>query len=133
MIEQIALKYVGVKFKHQGRRIETGLDCAGLVLCVLRDAGMVTADYTDYNANPCPQRLAEHLSKYADKVPVMECRSGDILLMLAEGEARHLAIHCGDRFTHANRNIGRVTQSRFTDKSKRCIVAAYRPRLINEQ
>lgn len=41
-------KYMGVPFKENGRDIETGLDCYGLLLHIYRDMGIALLDKTDY-------------------------------------------------------------------------------------
>jgi cell wall-associated NlpC family hydrolase len=52
MREQIveeARKYLGVRFRHQGRTV-AGIDCAGLILNVGNDLGLIEYSETGYDS-----------------------------------------------------------------------------------
>jgi len=79
--------YIGTPFRHQGRLPGVGLDCVGLVMCALREAGMPAADYTRYPRTPNGMLLDEIEARFlaiqsADAVP------GD-MLVFSLGARRH--------------------------------------------
>lgn len=96
LVEQ-ARRYLGVRFAHQGRSKETGVDCLGLLVCVMRDVGLrlrqrdVEAhDRRDYRVFPDVHTLRFHLNQALDVADDM--RVGDVVLFNVDGRPQHLAL-----------------------------------------
>jgi cell wall-associated NlpC family hydrolase len=75
------MKYLGVRWRHQGRARKTGLDCLGLVVVALEDLGYDVKDNTTYRRRPNDRLLLSLVSQQLDEVPVEDIQSGDIILM----------------------------------------------------
>jgi cell wall-associated NlpC family hydrolase len=80
-LAESAMKYVGVRWRHQGRSRTSGLDCLGLLVVSLEDMGLEVEDHTSYDRRPDARRLLRMVSAQLDPVPLDEIRSGDILLL----------------------------------------------------
>lgn len=85
--------YTGVPFRHQGRSRE-GLDCAGLVIKVMRDLGLAPADYdvTGYGRRPDGQSMAAECRQRLVPVSLAKAAPGDVLLFRVTADPQHLAI-----------------------------------------
>lgn len=93
-LADLAAKYRGVRFVHQGRNPESGLDCVGYVACVIRDYGLDLEIPADYKELPSADLVAEMAGKLLKKIPEHAAEIGDICVV-AEGanrRGRHLAI-----------------------------------------
>lgn len=89
------MKYLGVRWRHQGRARRTGLDCLGLVVVALEDLGYEVEDNTTYRRRPDDELLLAIVQRQLDEVPVEDMQSGDILLMHFQDRQRspyHFAI-----------------------------------------
>lgn len=88
---------LGVRFRHQGRDAQHGLDCLGLLMIAaeragVRLAGMAPAalDRQDYTSRPDAVALEAQLAQWLVRVDAPE--PGDVLLLNIQGEAQHLAL-----------------------------------------
>lgn len=128
-----ARRYMGARWKHQGRRPHA-LDCLGLVVLALRDIGHAPADRQGYGRTPYNSQLAATLRVHFGE-PVADLQPGDIVTMTWAGEAHHVAIvtdhpeglgliHC---FSSAAGG-GRVVEHRLSDDYRSRIVEAFRVR-----
>ena len=102
-----ARKYIGVKFSHQGRTPEFGMDCGGLILVVARELGLSELEYLGYadfpNNGKFEQLLTEHAdylnyeSKYPHRFDGTEFQPGDLLAFdYNNGEGiRHIGVVTG--------------------------------------
>lgn len=94
-----ARKYIGVKFKHQGRK-EHGLDCAGLVWIAYRDLGVTLSDFRKYP--PDPVRHGSKLTDYVIKelgepfavepVRYEDIKENDVIVIRYRHEPHHMAV-----------------------------------------
>lgn len=98
-IIQAARSFRGVRFHHQGRTREAGLDCLGLLVVVATACGLEiegkTADAhdrTDYGHNPDTTLLRQMLERYLVRVDVEVMQPADVGLFLIEGRPQHLGI-----------------------------------------
>ncbi len=87
----------GVRFRHQGRHHEYGLDCLGLLVVVGSRCGITLAgqsphmiDRRDYSSRPDTVMLREQLGRWLR--PVTQPQPGDVLLLDILGEPQHLAL-----------------------------------------
>lgn len=103
--------YLGVPFRHQGRS-RTGVDCAGLVICVACDLGLPIRDYRAYGRLPRGDTLLrvlrEQCTEYrGDPLP------GSIALMRFERDPQHLAIIAGPTIIHSLSTSRKVVEHRL--------------------
>lgn len=81
-----ARSYLNVRWRHQGRSREEGVDCVGLLWCAATECGLQPEDERHYGMKPGSEPVIRELRKYADEVPVNERRTGDVLLVRVAGE-----------------------------------------------
>lgn len=93
-----ARNLVGTPYYHQGRSVILGLDCIGLCIVALQNAGWEPLDpestlRSAYRAVPEQYLLREALLREADEIAPSEAIAGDILLFRwrSEDYPRHLA------------------------------------------
>lgn len=120
-LEQIAASLVGVPFAHHGRDQQTGLDCFGLFLIVMRALGKSIPDYCyeqDW-ARSGANLFIENYWRHAREVPEREALPGDaILFRHAPGIANHIAVLLEyGRFLHCSR--AGVVIERLSDSAHR--------------
>jgi cell wall-associated NlpC family hydrolase len=72
--------WLGVPWRHQGRT-RHGVDCVGLVVLVRRELGLGDEDLGGYRREPDGHRLLEAAAAVMDRIPVIEARDGDVLLL----------------------------------------------------
>ena len=87
-----ARSMLGVRFKHQGRSPEFGVDCAGLAACAAVKCGHEPVDRNDYARWPSFSDLLEQVKKNCDQVPPGSERPGDLMLFETAGRLQHLGI-----------------------------------------
>lgn len=119
---EYARTYMGTPFKHRGRDLR-GLDCAGLVWCSYRDAGITLPDLARYGREP--NRLGQMMDvvrECAASEPIWTgrkdvagaraaIRPGDVLVLRFEVEPHHLAIATPNKLhglgmIHADGSLG---------------------------
>lgn len=114
-INTIVAKYVGVPFKHNGRELDDGLDCLGLIYCLYKDLGI---DFPSDDGEPIaedwhktdPERYVRNLLILGKPVDIPQRL--DLVYFYMKGAVRHAGIMVDDnRFIHTltNRN-SRITR-----------------------
>jgi len=129
--------WVGVKFHHQGRTREGGVDCLGLLVKVAEECGLAhegvalcSLDRVDYGRNPDTRGLQDMLARVARQVTAYA--AGDVVLLSIEGRAQHLALladypHAGElAMIHAYAPAHKVVEHRFDEAWRGRVAAAYR-------
>jgi hypothetical protein len=76
--------YVGTPYVHRGRHPGVALDCAGVVVCALKEGG-ITAPTIHYGMCPTPAQMHEGLAAIAEPIDVGDRLIGDILAMRVRG------------------------------------------------
>lgn len=123
-IVDAARKYIGVKWKHQGRNPASGLDCLGLIVQVAKDIGLEPYDPVDYSKRPDGQRLIAELN--AQLKQTVDYQAGDILLMRMGANPQHLAIvNETGGIIHSYAEIRKVVEHPLNDDWRHKIVVAY--------
>ena len=90
---------IGTPFRHQGRSVGRALDCAGLVIHVVRTLEIDHQDRTDYPRRPHNNELQAQLDLQDNLEKVSgPPQAGDILLMRFGREPQHLSVFTG--FNH---------------------------------
>jgi cell wall-associated NlpC family hydrolase len=106
---------IGTPFRHQGRIVGRGLDCAGLLAHVARTAGFDPVEVRGY-----PRRPNGELESALERQPFLtrvsgKPEAGDFLLMRFEDDRHfgHLAICAGDTIIHASAHSRKVCEHGF--------------------
>lgn len=122
-ITETARSYVGVPFRHMGRS-RSGIDCAGLVVCVCRDLGIQVVDLKRYGRQPLGGLLEQVVRQSFVETTTVE--DGTILVMRFAQEPQHLAICAGDTIIHAYERVGKCVEHRLDKVWRKRIVSTYR-------
>jgi cell wall-associated NlpC family hydrolase len=87
-----ARSHLNVRWRHQGRSREHGIDCVGLLICVGRDTGYCAPDFdiTGYARHPELGWLERELGTYLQ--PGAAGDPGDVMLFAYSGEPSHVGI-----------------------------------------
>lgn len=85
-----ARKFLGTPFRHQGRTMGVGIDCAGLIVGVGGNLGRLNFDTRAYSHMPDGVTMKRLCDTYLDRVD--ELGLGHVLLMKFKKFAQHLAI-----------------------------------------
>lgn len=125
---------LGVRFRHQGRDPQTGLDCLGLVEVVAHRLFGREIMTPDYPRRPPADRLRAGLEKECAEIETAEAREGDVLLinLPKDDAARHVGILAAGPYelmiVHACefRERGRVVEEPYRGWLRRNTVAAFR-------
>ena len=125
-IISIARETLGTPFRHQGRVVGLGLDCAGVALYVAGRLGLETVDVVGYGPTPANGQLEETLNAQPCLVEVFDKQPGDILLMRIFQEPQHLAILTGNTIIHSYANVGICCEHDLDNRWESRIVKAYR-------
>lgn len=128
-----ARSWLGTRWQHQARLKGVGCDCAGLVIGVARECGIVdfAFDVNGYERFPSGNTLAMHCGEYMTRIDKNDIAPGDVVLMRFDGEPQHLAIvadyvHGGLSVVHAYALSRQVVEHALDDTWRKRIVAAYR-------
>lgn len=130
-IVSAAVAAIGTPFRHQGRVVGKGLDCAGLLYHVARSNGIEAIDAGGYPRSPNGE-LETTLAANVEAgviypVPVDNMQAGDMVLMSFESAPRHLGIigH-GGTLIHAYAAVRKVCEHRIDAQWQRRIIKAWR-------
>lgn len=103
-----ARAYVGTPFHHQARLRGVGIDCIGLIVCVMRDVGLAPKDVKTYaprDGGLLLKMLKEQLIETTWALP------GDVVVF----RMPHVAFVTGDTMIHAAEGLG-VVEHRMDDR-----------------
>lgn len=106
---------LGTPFRHQGRIPGLALDCAGLVVQVVKTIGLPYHDERGYSRLPHHGRLEAALDAQPSlrQIPAGDRAPGDVLLMRFKAAPTHLGILAGDTLIHAYEQAGKVCEHRM--------------------
>ena len=138
-IVEVARSYLGVRFRHQGRCRERGLDCLGLLVCVSRDLGLVWPSALlaklaecDYSHTPDELYLRTSIEMFLCPCGDEPITNGDVVLMQVQGRVQHLGVlathpHYQTRsLIHAYAPVRKVVEHQLDAQWERAIVNRYR-------
>lgn len=83
--------WLGVKWRHQGRSRENGVDCIGLPIVVGWALGLHALDILNYSRRPTGN-LISGLEAVAVSRRVQDAEDGDIFVFAEQNEPCHLGI-----------------------------------------
>lgn len=89
-IVMAARKWLGTPFRHQGRALGRGVDCAGVVIGVGHDLGLTAFDSHDYGRMPDGSTMRKVMDDHMDRAT--EIGKGDVILFAFSGIPHHVAI-----------------------------------------
>lgn len=123
-----ARECIGTPFVHQGRVVGRGLDCAGVLVHVLRSLGLPHTDKRGYPRTPYKGLLRSILESQPclQPVPRADAQAGDVLLMKFAREPQHVAILAGETIIHAYADGGKCVEHGFTDEWRRRVTDVFR-------
>lgn len=75
-----ARKYINVRWVHQGRSRELGLDCVGLLVVTAHDLGLSTYDFREYQPHPVGGDFLSHFEMNLVRIRPADELAGDILI-----------------------------------------------------
>lgn len=117
----IARTYLDTPYHHQGRLKYVGVDCAGLIVEIMKEIGIFTpeCDYTGYRMIPDGRTLLMHCSKVGKKKPKSEMKAGDVLLIRFDSAPQHVAMYLGNNeFIHSYKPTKKVELSKLDSNYK---------------
>ena len=127
-IVAVARGWLGAPFLHQGRT-RAGIDCAGLVIVVCRELGVVPQDFdvTGYTRQP-DGSMPDVCDEYLIRCPA---QAGGVFTMRYYGEAQHMGFftpyrHGGLAVIHAVASAGEVVEHRLDAVWRKRIVRTYK-------
>lgn len=102
-------KYIGIPYKHNGRSIEEGLDCWGLVMCIFKELGISLPGSDGYNRpeqdwfKKDPDRYWRFLQRVGEPLDIVQVKRYDIVYFALIGNS--IVSHAGvmldnEKFIH---------------------------------
>lgn len=129
-MNKLVEKYVGISYKHNGRKIEDGLDCLGVIICFLHECGYELpnddgcAIEIDWYKNK-PSRLIQGFEEYGKRIPIKQIQLLDVVVFSFHNVPRHLGIMVNDSyFLHARE--GKKTSVMRLKRYMKYFYSAYR-------
>lgn len=120
---------LGTPFRHQGRQVGVGLDCAGFAVHIAKSLGLSVVDQTGYGRYPASGILRGMIEQQPFLTPISlsEISVGDLLLMHFHGPEQHLAVVSKLGYImHAYEPSEAVVEHTMSPKWRHRVVAAYR-------
>lgn len=122
-----AREAIGTPFRHQGRTIGQGIDCAGLMVHAVSSAGVEVIDSPAYSRRSGGGLLEAALDSQPALTRVSGTpQAGDIMLMRFDGDPCHLAICAGTTMIHAWAIARKVCEHDFSRQWQGRVVRVYR-------
>lgn len=133
-IVEKAREYLGTPWVHRGREKGVAVDCAGLIICVAYELGILpdlnTPGYVNYPRRPEGNRLLLAVEGATKRVHIDKMQPGDIVLFRISDDPQHLGF-VGDKgsplsLIHAYiRGPRRVVEHVFDEDWKTLIMGVY--------
>lgn len=115
-IIEAARRWIGVKWKHQGRT-RSGIDCLGLIVLVAKELGISQVDQKTYSPRPDGSSLVKRFGEEMDEIPLTEIRQGDVILFADSSFPCHVAFvseKYGKKYIiHAHATRRQVLEERY--------------------
>lgn len=111
-IIRYARECVGTPFVHQGRVVGAGIDCAGVVVHVVKSLNLPFNDIYGYPDRPYNGMLEDTLNNEPSlkKISKTELSAGDICLFSISRHPQHLAIYTGETIIHSYSTAGKCIE-----------------------
>lgn len=119
-----ARRWIGTRWQHQGRLKGVGVDCAGLVVCVLRNVGIEVADVAGYPRRP-DGSLLDVVRDQTE--PTADWMAGDVVLFHWDNDPCHLAILTSpNSIIHAHAMARAVVEHDLDDRIRASVTCVRR-------
>lgn len=126
---------IGTPFRHQGRTVGVGLDCAGLLAHVCAALDQPVIEQPGYARRPSGGLLESALDSQPSIVRVLgKPQSGDFVLMKFETDKApsHLGVVSGKTLIHSWAVARKVCEHDFDSEWQRRVVRVYRFKEMND-
>lgn len=87
---QEARRWIGVRWRHQGRDFERGVDCAGLLICVAAQFDLGLRDRRGYGCRQVGRFLLQNLHDQLKYISASSYNNGDIGVFMEQGYPLHI-------------------------------------------
>lgn len=131
-IVQEARNWIDSPFHHQGRLKGVGVDCAGLVIGIARELGIVAPDFNvaAYPRSPDGETLMHLAEIHLTPIAEADMQPGDVIVVAVDREPQHIGVlgdyrHGGLSIIHAASNAGFVIETRLMFNRTLRFVAAF--------
>lgn len=133
-VVRTARSYIGTAFHHCGRAPGVGIDCAGVVICTMRELGLAPPgfDVPPYIPIPDGKSMLAQCDEYLTRVTQAAMQPGDVVVLITDQHPQHLGIladyqHGGLSIIHAatNAHPPRVIETRLMFSRAMRYVASY--------
>jgi cell wall-associated NlpC family hydrolase len=133
-IVRVARSYLGTPFHHMERQPGKALDCAGLIICVMRELALVAPDFDvpPYTPTPDGVSMLAQCDQYLTRTTREAMQPGDAIVLITDKYPQHLGIlgdyaHGGLSLIHAANAAQppRVVETRLMFTRVCRFVAAY--------
>jgi NlpC/P60 family putative phage cell wall peptidase len=131
MIVAEARSWIGTPYHHQARAKGVGVDCAGLVIGIARELGMVAPDFdiSGYARRPDGWSFLSWSDQHMRRIPRAQMGPGSCVVVRFDQHPQHIGIvgdyvHGGLSIIHAIQGRGVVETRLMLDKHM-IFVAAY--------
>lgn len=124
-IVEEARKWLGTPFHHNARVLGHGIDCYGVVEMVGRALGVHIPENIVYSRIPDESELLGYMDTYAVRIPLLEAKPGDIVILPFDKKMRHMAILTDLGMLHAYERAGKVIEHSVDEIWKRMFRRAY--------
>ena len=127
-VVSIARSYIGTPFVHQGRLKGVGIDCLGLIICVLREASIFPkwVDFTRYSKWGNPALMHKAFSLLFDRIEPVCAKPADILCFSSiGGRPIHLGFASDIGVIHAYYEARKVVETRLDSVLSRNLFCVY--------
>ncbi len=134
-----AMEYIDTPYHHQSRLKGVGIDCAGLIVCVLKDLNEEITDLKTYSRLPNSNELQKVCDENAEMINFENAKKGDVLLITFIKNPQHLAFldidENGNRYmihAYGVKGVEKVVRNLIDDKWENKIVCAYKLNYLNK-
>ncbi len=124
-----ARNLIDVPYVHQARSAVAGVDCAGLLKCVLVSLGEDPPDFLNYGKLPRPEVLMKYARAAMIEINPKDAGPGDVLALWMEGPGmpQHFVILSdGGTIIHALAKWKMVKEHTFPPRMRRRVCASFR-------
>jgi cell wall-associated NlpC family hydrolase len=124
-IVDTAKSYLDTPFRHRGRN-RAGIDCAGLIICVFNDLGIMPEGYLEqlYSNVPKPGLVEDTLYRFFKTTD--NPKASDIMVFNFLNNPCHVGFYTGDTVIHAYQERGKVIEDEFKGKWEKRLNNCYR-------
>lgn len=127
-----ARAWMGTPWRHQHRTKVVSVDCAGLIIGVARELGLVAPDFdfTGYGRQPDGSLLTV-CEQFMTRIPRDQMGPGDVLVVAVEHDPQHMGVlvpyrHGGLALIHASSTARKVVETRVMFSRTFVFRAAFR-------